>query len=217
MFANSSIKEIDLSNLNISNVTDMSHMFQGCHLITNHNLYLQNFTNLKETNISFMFGDDQYTNDSIYKIDISGLKEVPNTSNQVKYLFSNLSKLTTIYTSESFNLSKLVPNVDMFNNCVNLKGVETEYQDDQISNVYACIDNGDDNGYFTPKEEHEKGMAVQYAIKHSENVYTDTTLKFVYGYPSDYAPEENPVVGTEYIRVVFDVTYTNYNESLLPS
>ena len=55
MFYNcSSLKELDLSNFNTNNVTNMSYMFFGCSSLNELNLF--NFNTNNVINISGMFG-----------------------------------------------------------------------------------------------------------------------------------------------------------------
>ena len=89
LFANlSSIKEIDLTNLDTSSVTNMSYMFQNCNSLTDINLGSIDTSNVK--NMSHMFdGCSQVTTINANIIDTARLEDTT-------YMFSNTPNLSTL-------------------------------------------------------------------------------------------------------------------------
>ena len=97
-----------VKNLNTSNVTDMSSMFQGCTSLTS--LDLSNFNTSNVTNMYDMFSNCR----KLTSLNLSSF----NTSNvtNMSYMFSKCHKLTSLNLS-SFNTSNVTSMGDMFSNC----------------------------------------------------------------------------------------------------
>lgn len=114
-YDNTSLKTLDLSSLNTTNVTDMVSLLYGCTSLTSVNL-----TNLDTSNVvnmSFLFDNDT----ALTSVDLSNF----NTA-KVKYMssmFYNCSGLTTLNLS-SFNTSKLINMNSMFYNCSKLTSLD---------------------------------------------------------------------------------------------
>ena len=141
MFNNcSGLTELDVTGFNTSNVTDMESMFARCFNIET--LDLTSFNTSKVTNMYGMFN-----------MGIEGSEEG-----------GNLTKLKTIFASNNFVTSSVVPgenNINkknMFNQCKQIVGgAGTVYdsapyatEDDHVDIQYAHIDYADHTpGYFT--------------------------------------------------------------------
>ena len=134
-----------LDTWNTSNVTDMSYMFTGCSSLTN--LDLSNFDTSNVTEMSNMFSN----NNELTTIDISGF----NTSNveSAYNMFSYCPKLTTIYATESFNTDNMYEDDSMFDDDELLVGgAGTEYDEEKVDKEYAHLDGGVSNpGYFSER------------------------------------------------------------------
>ena len=99
------ILEIDISNFDTSNVTNMEAMFTGMSNLTT--LNLSNFDTSKVTSMDAMFGDMS----SLIRLDLSNF----NTSNvtNMEYMFSFMPALTTLDIS-NFDTSKVTTMDSMF-------------------------------------------------------------------------------------------------------
>ena len=100
MFSNCGVKELDLSSWDTSNVTDMNFMFQGCQNLENVNL--KDFNTKNVTDMSRMFLSDH----KIKNLDLSNF-ETPNL-NKAGLIFGelNLNNLDI----RNFDTSKLTEN-----------------------------------------------------------------------------------------------------------
>ena len=131
----SSLKEIDLSNFNTSNVTSMNAMFQGCSSLTS--LDLSNFNTNKVTYMDSMFAGCS----SLTSLDLSNF----NTSNVINMasMFHNCSSLTSLDLS-NFDTSKVTNMPEMFYNCSKLISLDvSKFNTSNVSNTaymfYGCI------------------------------------------------------------------------------
>ena len=133
-----------LENLNTSEVTDMSYMFQDCEALTS--LDLRTFNTEKVTSMYEMF--TSYSFSALETLDLSSF----NTANvtDVEYMFYGCSELKTIIVGDGWNVEDAW-NGDMFTNCTSLVGEKgTTYDAFFIDGTYAHIDEGEDNpGYLT--------------------------------------------------------------------
>ena len=131
----------NMSNLDISNVTDMSYMFQGCSSLTS--IDVSNFNTSKVTDMRSMFGwcgsltsIDLSSFNTQNVTDMSGMFELCgsltslnlgsfNTSNatNMSSMFSNCSSLTSINLS-SFNTSKVINMSCIFASCSSLTSLD---------------------------------------------------------------------------------------------
>ena len=108
----SSLININLSNFNTQNVTDMNSMFYKCSSLTNINLSNLNTQNV--TDMSFMF----YKCSSLTNINLSNFntQKVTNMSD----MFNGCSSLTNINLS-NFNTQNVIYMIDVFSECNKLK------------------------------------------------------------------------------------------------
>ena len=110
----SGLKTLDLSSFNTSNVTSMNYVFHNCSGLTI--LDLSNFNTSNVTSMSYMF----YTCVNLKTLDLSSF----NTSNvtNTTYMFYNCSGLTSLDLS-NFNTSNVTSMDNMFNSCLKLETV----------------------------------------------------------------------------------------------
>ena len=116
MFYNcKNITEIDLSNFNTSQVSDMKYMFSGCSELIS--LNLSNFNTLQVNNMSYMFNGCS----KITLLDLSNF----NTSqvSYMHYMFYGCSELTSLDLS-NFNTSKVIDMNSMFRGCSKLTSLD---------------------------------------------------------------------------------------------
>ena len=115
MYYQNTSKNIDVSGLNTSKVTNMSYMFHQCSNLTS--LDLSNFSTNNVTNMSSMF----YACKSLTSIDLSNFdtSKVTNMSR----MFSNCSNLTSLDLS-NFNTSKVTDMQQMFVSCSKLTNLD---------------------------------------------------------------------------------------------
>ena len=122
------LKSIDLSNFNCSNVDNMSYMFCYCQSLTSINFSNINTENVK--NMSRMFNYCQ----AIKKIDLSHF----NTSKvaSMKFMFCHCDTLNEINVS-NFNTKNVLDMNSMFNSCFKLKRLDLSKFD--TSNVTSMF------------------------------------------------------------------------------
>lgn len=141
----SSIKEIDLSNANLGNVSNFSGAFSDLSTLTKVNF--SGATVSSAADLRGMFAGDSL----ITELDLSGF----NSSNitAVDNMFRDCTALTTIYVSNSWDISGLTPNNGMFNGTTSLVGGNgTTYSSEHRNSDYAVIDGKNGNpGYLTLK------------------------------------------------------------------
>lgn len=142
------IKEIELSDFDMSNVTVMSFMFAGCSALES--LDLSSFDTKKVTIMVGMFDSCS----ALKSLDLSSF----DTSNVTDMgdMFSYCLALTTIYVEVGTDWSsstKISESTDMFKNCEKLAGgAGTAYDNKKIDKTYARVDGGTAApGYFTVK------------------------------------------------------------------
>lgn len=155
------ITELDLSDFNTVNVTNMSQMFFRCYNLTS--LNVSDFDTTNVTNMSNMFSGCS----SLTSLDVSEF--ITNNVTNMSYMFNGCSELTTINVSEfitsnvtnmsymfsdcwqltdldvsGFNTSKVTDMSWMFANCLNITDLNVNNFDTQIVNsmdymFYNCI------------------------------------------------------------------------------
>ena len=98
----------NISNLDTSNVTNMSRMFYNCRRLAN--LDVSSFNTAKVTNMSYMF----YSCEPLTNLDLSNF----NTANvtNMSYMFWSCKNLTKIYVSSS-NWTTATTATNMFDGC----------------------------------------------------------------------------------------------------
>ena len=119
-----SLATADLSNLDTSNVTNMSYMFYYCHSLIE--LDIRSFDTSNVTNMSYMF----YYCNSLTALDVSSF----DTSNvtDMSYMFNHCSSLTKL-DSSNFDTSKVTNMSWMFEDCRSL--TELDVSNFDTSNV----------------------------------------------------------------------------------
>ena len=124
-----------MENLNTSEVTDMSRMFDGCSALTKINV--TKFDTKNVTDMSGMF----YGCKALTQLDVTKF----NTKNvtDMSSMFHYCSKLTTIYCNDTWTCNK---SNKMFAACPKLKGAVS--YDESKTNVAMANPN---TGYFTKK------------------------------------------------------------------
>jgi len=110
----SSLKSIDLSSFNTTNVKDMSYMFYQCSSLKS--IYLSSFNTNNVKDMSYMF----YQCSSLNSIDLSSFNTT-NVNNMI-YMFSKCSSLNSIDLS-SFNTTNVNNMSYMFYQCSSLNSI----------------------------------------------------------------------------------------------
>ena len=157
------------SNLNTSEVTDMSGMFDGCSSLKSVqiNILIDNLNTAKVTDMSNMFRGCS----ELKILDLSGLdiSKVTNMSN----MFYNCSSLLIIYVDSNWNTDNVTSSTNMFYGCSKLEGANgTVYNAYRVDKTYACID-GAKAGYLTLV-----GTVIPYVLSDGEG-------NLVFNYDSD--------------------------------
>ncbi len=135
MFNNCSVlTSLDLSGFDTSNVTYMDYMFNNCSGLTS--LDLSGFDTSIVTNMSYMF----YNCQKLKTLNISGFDTSKVTD--MRYMFYNCQKLTTLDVS-GFNTSKVRYMSYMFNGCsglttLDVSGFDTSKVTDMNNMFYNC-------------------------------------------------------------------------------
>jgi len=111
----SALVNIDLSNFNTKNVTDMSYMFNGCSSLTNINL--SNFDTKNVEDMSNMFEGCS----SLISLNLSNF-ETQNVTN-MSYMFKGCSSLKDIDLS-NFNTQNVINMNNMFDGCSSLTNLD---------------------------------------------------------------------------------------------
>ncbi|MBR5726516.1 MAG: BspA family leucine-rich repeat surface protein, partial [Muribaculaceae bacterium] len=160
-----------ISNLNTSEVTYMSLMFQNCTQLTS--LDLSHFNTSKVLSMNGMFSGCS----SLTSLDLSSF----NTANVVAMsdMFFDCSNLRTIYVGNGWSTAAVTYSDDMFYGCTSLVGGRgTTYNSSNPKDkTYAHIDGGTSNpGYFTAEGEEPWTGPEAYACYTPSN----TTLTFYY-------------------------------------
>ena len=123
----SSLTNLDLSSFNTSNVTNMNNMFEGCKALTS--LDVSGFNTSKVTYMTSMFERCK----ALTSLDVSSF----NTSN-VTYMtsmFRDCSSLTSLDLS-SFNTSKVTTMQNMFYGCTRLTNLDlSSFNTSNVTNM----------------------------------------------------------------------------------
>ena len=129
------LTELDLSNFNTSNVTNMADMFQECSCLTSLDLSSWNTSNVTDMNKMF------HGCRALTELDISSF----NTSNvyNMQSMFDNCSNLTTIYASNLWSTENIFDTFShsMFYKCNKLKG-DIAFDENYTDKTYAKIEGG---------------------------------------------------------------------------
>ena len=137
----SALTSLDVSNFNTQNVTDMSDMFLLCQSLTS--LDVSNFNTENVTKMSSMF----YDCSALKSLDVSKF----NTQNvtDMSWMFYNCESLTSIFCNNNWDVGRYVNDIYMFDNCRQLKGTNTAYNEYKTGIEMA----NPNTGYFT-KQDH---------------------------------------------------------------
>ena len=111
----SKITEIDLSNFDTSEVTEMSQMFSGCSKLTSINLTKFNTSKVQQMHSMFM-GCSQLTSLDLSYFDTSKV-------NRMQHMFSGCSQLVSLDLS-NFDTSKVQDMQHMFSGCSQLVSLD---------------------------------------------------------------------------------------------
>lgn len=140
-YAYHDLLQIDLSNFNTANVTDMGYMFHNCDALTT--LDLSNFNTANVTDMGSMFTGCS----ALTTLNLSNFSTANVTT--MYMMFNSCVALATIYggdwtKNESLNSSQ------MFIACTSLVGGNgTSYDSSHTDATYARIDRAGAPGYFT--------------------------------------------------------------------
>ena len=159
----------NIGNLDLSGVTSMKQMFNGCTGLTTLDLSKLDTKNVKDMGQMFRGCTKLQT------LDLRGWDTRNVTS--MSDMFAGSSVLRTIYASSTFSVSKVTDGSTMFDDCTSLRGEKgTTYSSSHRDKTYARIDGGTSSpGYLS------SGISVSvpdpsttiYAV-----LYTDGTLAF---------------------------------------
>ena len=225
-FSHSDLQFEGLDNLNTSEVTDMSYMFNGCSNLTT--IDLRNFDTGNVKNMSGMFRDcgsltsisglenlntSNVTNMSFMFYGCSSLTVLDLSSfdvSKVEYLtqmFEGCTSLETIYSKNDWNTQYpgTASTAFMFNNCTSLIGGNgTEYSLAYTNGIYANLDVNGKRGYFT--------STFEYAISSATvgTLYMDYPVNIPEAdYFEAYYVKSINSEGTLYLKKVKDVIPAN--------
>ena len=196
---------IDLTDLDVSKLTDASYMFYGCRSLEElsfegfgrsplqnvsnmfcgceslEHIDFSDFNTIKVTDMSGMFRNCT----SLTHLDITHFQTSKVTS--YDQMFRGCESLTTVYAGNSWMVKTLATGSGMFDGCVSIKGeLGTAYDPDETGLKYAHIDGDRDGaGYLSSKgieaESHEDfAEAGPYEIKvRIENGIPGENVNFV--------------------------------------
>lgn len=130
------LTSLDISGFDTSNVTDMSHMFASCRAPALTNLDVSNFDTSNVTNMNSMFNDCRY----LTSLDVSNFDTSKVTDMQS--MFSGLWALKNLDVS-NFDTSKVTSMYQMFYGCsaltsLNISSFDTGNVTDMGHMFYGC-------------------------------------------------------------------------------
>ena len=177
----------NIQNLDTSNVTDMSFMFDNCSELTA--LDLSHFDTSNVTSMDSMFS----VCSELTVLDLSHFDTANVTD--MRGMFAYCYSLKTIYASKKFTTVSVTRDSYMFYECTELVGGKgTRVDHSHMNKEYARIDNIGPPGYFTTLTPAPSDV---YAI-----LYSDGTLTFQHG----NTPESGKTVTKTY-EVDLDAAY----------
>lgn len=115
LFASCNAKELNLSRLDTSNVSNMSYMFFNCNALTS--LDLGNFDTSNVTTMNRMF----YNCNKLTSIDLSNFDT--SKVSDMGYMFSDCKSLTSLDLS-NFDTGKVTTMISMFSGCAALETLD---------------------------------------------------------------------------------------------
>lgn len=155
-----SLKSLDLSDFNTEKVKNMSAMFSNCRQLEN--VDLSSFNTANVNNMYAMFNQC----DNLKQLDLGSFNTIQVTN--MEDMFYSCESLTTIYVSKDWNTAAVTNSNDMFLYSDKIVGGEgTKWQEEYIDKAYARIDGGVKRpGYFTayrePYAEYKNGTLTFY-------------------------------------------------------
>jgi len=156
MFHNcSSLKSVDMSGFNTSQVTDMSGMFSGCSVLPN--IDVNGFNTGKVTTMNSMF----YGCSDLISIDVSGFDTSQVTD--MSFVFSNCNSLMSIDVS-GFDTSQVTNMSFAFSNCSSLTSIDVSgFDTSEVTNMSSMFAGSgltsiDLSGFDTRKATTIRGM-----------------------------------------------------------
>ena len=124
----STIEEIDLSQFDSTDVTQIFQMFYGCSSLKH-----INFRNFDTSKVVFM-GKMFYGCESLTSLNLSGFKTSQVT--WMNEMFENCYSLVSLNLS-NFDTSKVTEMFNMFNNCVSLVNLDlSNFKTSQLNSMY---------------------------------------------------------------------------------
>ena len=184
-FANLTIIE-GIKNLNTSNVTDMSGMFEGCSSLTS--IDLSNFDTSKVTNMAYIF----YDCSSLTSLDLSNFDTSKVTN--MSAMFGSCSSLTSLDLS-NFDTSKVTHMWEMFSTCSSLTSLDLSNFDtsnvetmqymfsgcSSLKTIYASdkfVTKNVENGYNMFKNCTSLKGAIKYDANKPDHKYANYTTGY---------------------------------------
>lgn len=199
----SNLKEIDLTKLDTSNVTNMRSMFLGCYTLIS--LNISNFDTHNVTDMDSMF--DGCNN--LINLDVSSF-DTSNVTN-MRYMFWDCFNLKTLDVS-NFNTSKVTNMLFMFYGCNKLNVIDvSNFNTSKVTNMYYMfgncnnLTNLDLSNFDISKVTDMRGM-----FNWCSNLTTTININ---GKPSKYAGIFQGAATSEGAEIT--VNYTSDNESLV--
>lgn len=140
------ITEMDFTNMDTSDVTEIGWMFFGCSKLNE-----IEFGDSFDTGNVFNFVGMFQSCSELESVDLSGFDT--SSATLIGSMFNSDSSLKTIYASDAFVTDNVTSSSDMFSGCTSLVGGSgTVYNQNKTDAEYARIDNQpDEPGYFTSK------------------------------------------------------------------
>ena len=117
----SSLTNVDLTSLDVKNVTNMSYMFNGTSALTN--IIMSSFDVKNVSDMSYMFSEAS----SLTELDFTNYdtRSLINTS----YMFKGCTNLATIKVTDDFDMSGVLYSENMFDACTSLLGKDIDRLD----------------------------------------------------------------------------------------
>lgn len=142
MFKNcTNLRKIEFNNFDTRGVTSMKNMFLNCSSLST---LVMNFDTSSVTDMSGMF----YGCRNMLSLDLSSFDTSAVTN--MREMFYGCRSLRRVYVSRKWSNQRVTDGKDCFKNCSDLVGGNgTQYNDNNVSAVYARIDVPGARGYFT--------------------------------------------------------------------
>ncbi len=127
----SELTSLDLTSFNTAQVTDMSYMFNGCSKLTS--LDLTSFNTAQVTDMSYMFSDCK----GLTLLDLSSFNTAQVTD--MEGMFTNCNVLTSLDLT-SFNTVQVTNMEGMFNNCQKLTSLDlSSFNTEQVTSMESMF------------------------------------------------------------------------------